>query len=101
MPAWIIASAGFFFYVSEFATYSATYGAFATVVILLIWLWLTNVVLLFGAELNAVVDLRRDPTGRQTTTVRCCRPRTRRRPDGARRSGGLCRETLPLTPFVR
>ena len=59
--AWIAASVGFFFYVSEFATYAATYGAFATVVILLIWLWLTNAVLLFGAELNAVIDLRREP----------------------------------------
>jgi membrane protein len=61
VPAWILASAAFFVYVSEFATYAATYGAFATVVILLIWLWLTNVVLLFGAELNAVIDLRRAP----------------------------------------
>ena len=61
VPAWIFASAGFFLYVSEFASYSATYGAFAAVVILLIWLWLTNVVLLFGAELNVIVDLRRDP----------------------------------------
>jgi membrane protein len=59
--AWLLASAGFFLYVSEFATYAATYGAFATVVILLIWLWLTNTVMLFGAELNAVVDLRRSP----------------------------------------
>jgi membrane protein len=59
--AWIVASAVFFFYVSEFASYSATYGAFAAVVILLIWLWLTNVVLLFGAELNVVVDVRREP----------------------------------------
>jgi membrane protein len=56
---WIVASAGFFVYVSNFSSYGATYGAFAGVVILLIWLWLTNVVLLFGAELNAVVDLRR------------------------------------------
>jgi membrane protein len=61
VAAWIVASAGFFFYVSTFSSYSATYGAFAAVVILLIWLWLTNVVLLFGAELNAVVDLRRAP----------------------------------------
>jgi membrane protein len=59
--AWLLASWGFFLYVSEFATYAATYGAFATVVILLIWLWLTNAVMLFGAELNAVVDLRRSP----------------------------------------
>jgi membrane protein len=61
VPAWILASAAFFVYVSEVATYAATYGAFAAVVILLIWLWLTNVILLFGAELNAVIDLRRAP----------------------------------------
>jgi membrane protein len=61
VPTWILASAAFFVYVSEFATYAATYGAFATVVILLIWMWLTNLVLLFGAELNAVIDLRRAP----------------------------------------
>ena len=59
--AWIVASAGFFFYVSNFSSYSATYGAFAAAVILLVWLWLTNVVLLLGAELNAVIDLRRSP----------------------------------------
>jgi membrane protein len=58
---WIVASALFFFYVSKFSTYGATYGAFATMVILLIWMWLTNLVLLFGAELNYVVDLRRAP----------------------------------------
>ena len=59
--AWIVASGGFFFYVSNFSSYSATYGAFAGAVILLVWLWLTNVVLLLGAELNAVIDIRRAP----------------------------------------
>jgi membrane protein len=58
---WIAASALFFVYVSSFSSYSATYGAFAAVVILLVWLWLTNVVLLFGAELNAAIDVRRSP----------------------------------------
>jgi membrane protein len=58
---WIVASAGFFVYVSNFSSYSATYGAFAGAVILLVWLWLTNVVLLFGAELNAAIDVRRSP----------------------------------------
>jgi membrane protein len=58
---WIIASGLFFLYVSNFSSYSATYGAFAGAVILLVWLWLTNVVLLFGAELNAAIDLRRSP----------------------------------------
>jgi membrane protein len=57
---WLIASAGFFLYVSNFS-YGAAYGAFAGLVILLVWLWLTNCVLLFGAELNAQIDLRRSP----------------------------------------
>ena len=61
VPAWVLASLGFFLYVSRLSTYSATYGAFAAVVILLIWMWLTNLVLLFGAELNAVIDIRRAP----------------------------------------
>jgi membrane protein len=59
--AWLLASAAFFTYVSNFGSYQATYGAFAAAVILLVWLWLTNIVLLFGAELNAVIDLRRSP----------------------------------------
>ena len=58
---WIAASALFFVYVSTFSSYSATYGAFAAVVILLVWLWLTNVAVLFGAELNAAIDVRRSP----------------------------------------
>jgi len=57
----IVASGLFFVYVSSFSSYSATYGAFAGVVILLVWLWLANIVLLFGAELNAAIDVRRSP----------------------------------------
>ena len=57
---WIIASAGFFLYVAN-SSYGAAYGALAGVVILLVWLWLTNLMLLFGAELNAEIDLRRSP----------------------------------------
>ena len=53
---------GFFFYVSNFGKYGATYGAFAGAVILLLWLWLSNIAFLFGAELNAVVDGRQAPT---------------------------------------
>jgi membrane protein len=58
---WLLATAAFFLYVANFGSYQATYGAFAAAVILLVWLWLTNLVLLFGAELNAVIDLRRSP----------------------------------------
>lgn len=58
---WIVASLGFFLYVSNFSSYGATYGAFAGAVILLVWLWLSSFVMLLGAELNAVIDLRRTP----------------------------------------
>jgi membrane protein len=53
---WIVASVGFFFYVSNFGKYGATYGAFAGAVILLLWLYISNIAFLFGAELNSVVD---------------------------------------------
>jgi membrane protein len=50
---WLIASGLFFFYVSNFSSYGATYGAFASAVVLLLWLYITNLCLLLGGELNA------------------------------------------------
>ncbi len=50
---WIIASALFAFYVSNFGSYDKTYGSLAGVVVFLVWLWITNVAILFGAQLNA------------------------------------------------
>jgi membrane protein len=55
---WIVLSAAFFFYVSNFGNYGATYGAFATPIILLLWLYLTSLAFLFGGELNAVYERR-------------------------------------------
>jgi membrane protein len=53
---WLIASAGFFFYVSNFSNYGATYGAFAGAIILLLWLYLTSNVFLLGGELNGEIE---------------------------------------------
>ena len=53
---WILASLGFGFYVANFASYNRTYGALAGVVVFLLWLWLTNLALLFGAEVDAELE---------------------------------------------
>ncbi len=50
---WIVASAAFALYVSKFGSYNKTYGSLASVIIFLIWLWLTNTAILLGAEFNA------------------------------------------------
>lgn len=56
---WIAASVGFGFYVSNFGKYERTYGSLAGVIIFLLWLWLTNSVLLFGAEVDAELERSR------------------------------------------
>jgi membrane protein len=53
---WLLASAGFSIYLSKVANVGAVYGAFAGAIVLVVWLWLTNVALLFGAELNAEIE---------------------------------------------
>jgi membrane protein len=53
---WLVASIGFAFYVAGFSSYDKTYGSVAGVVVALLWLWITNVALLFGAELDAELE---------------------------------------------
>jgi membrane protein len=57
---WVVVSALFGFYVSNFGSYNKTYGALAGVVVFLLWLWLTNIALLFGAELDAELERGRE-----------------------------------------
>jgi membrane protein len=50
---WIVASAAFALYVSQFGSYDKTYGTLGGLVSLLVWMWISNIALLMGAELNA------------------------------------------------
>ena len=52
---WIVASALFAFYVANFGSYNKTYGSLGAVIVFLLWLWITNLAILFGAELNAEI----------------------------------------------
>ncbi len=56
---WLAISALFALYVADFSSYNRTYGSLAGVVVFLVWLWLTNVSLLFGLEINAELERER------------------------------------------
>jgi len=62
---WLIASAGFAFYVANFASYNKTYGTMAGVIVFLIWLWITNLAILLGLEFDAETVRQRAIAGGQ------------------------------------
>ena len=57
---WVAASVLFALYVSNFGSYNKTYGTLAGVIVFLLWLWITNLALLFGAELDAELERGRE-----------------------------------------
>ncbi|MBM7507707.1 membrane protein [Nocardioides salarius] len=57
---WALASAAFGFYVANFSSYDKTYGSLAGVIVFLLWVWLTNLALLFGAELDSELERGRE-----------------------------------------
>jgi membrane protein len=59
VAVWVIASGAFAFYVANFSSYNKTYGALAGVVIFLVWLWISNIAVLLGAEWNAEIERAR------------------------------------------
>lgn len=81
---WIIASVAFGFYVANFGSYNQTYGALAGLIIFLIWLWVTNVAVLFGVELDSeLARSRAIDTGHPPDEEPYVEPRdTRAFPDG-------------------
>ncbi|WP_240793427.1 YihY/virulence factor BrkB family protein [Psychrobacillus vulpis] len=56
---WIIVSLGFSYYVSNFASYSSTYGSIGGIIVLMLWLYLTGIILLVGGQVNAVMQERK------------------------------------------
>jgi membrane protein len=59
VAVWVIASAAFAFYVANFSSYNKTYGALGGVIIFLVWLWISNIAVLLGAEWNAEMERER------------------------------------------
>jgi membrane protein len=53
---WIVASAAFAFYVANFGSYNKTYGTLGGVITFLVWLWISNIAVLLGAEFNAELE---------------------------------------------
>jgi membrane protein len=77
---WIVASAAFAFYVANFGSYNKTYGSLGGVIIFLIWLWISNLVLLLGAEINAELERQREiEAGEDPTAEPFLEPRDERR----------------------
>lgn len=60
VTGWLLVSAGFGLYVANFGSYDKTYGSLAGVIIFLVWLWLSNLALLFGAEFDAEIERSRE-----------------------------------------
>lgn len=56
---WVVASWGFSRYVSSFGSYDKTYGSLGGVIVFLTWLWITNIIVLLGAELNSEMERSR------------------------------------------
>ena len=79
---WLVASAVFAVYVANFSSYNKTYGSLASVIIFLVWLWLTNVAILLGAEFNAELQhARAIQAGEPADQVPFAEPRDTRKLD--------------------
>jgi membrane protein len=92
---WVAASALFALYVTHFGSYNKTYGSLASVIIFLVWLWLTNVAILLGAEFNAELQhARAIQAGQHPAKVPFAEPRDTRKlsRDKVRQSTALSKE---------
>ena len=71
---WIAASVAFGFYVSNFGSYNKTYGALGGVISFLVWMWISNIAILLGAEFDAELERERElEAGINARTRSSCR----------------------------
>jgi membrane protein len=84
---WIVASAAFAFYVANFGSYNKTYGTLAGVIVFLVWMWITNLAVLLGAEVNAEVERSRELEAGVPGADEDIRAPYRREPEAAQPSG--------------
>ena len=85
VSGWVIASLAFAFYVANFGSYNKTYGALAGPIVFLVWLWISNVMILLGAEFNAELERGRAiEAGHPERQEPFAEPRDTRKMDEAR-----------------
>ncbi len=60
LAVWAVATVGFFFYVRNFGSYNKTYGTLGGAISMLVWLWLSNLAILFGQQLNSEIERGRE-----------------------------------------
>jgi membrane protein len=96
---WLVASALFALYVANFGSYNKTYGTLAGVIVFLIWLWLTNVAVLLGAEFNAeLLRARVIQADGDTERTSFVEPRDTRKLDVDAQSQATALSTQPTKP---
>lgn len=67
---WVVLSVGFSFYVSNFANYSRTYGSLGGVIVFLLWLYMSSIVIVLGAEVNATLMSMKDKKNKRIKMIR-------------------------------
>jgi membrane protein len=83
---WVTASVAFALYVGNFGSYNKTYGALGGVVVFLLWLWITNMAILLGAELNAETERARQIHTGVRGAERALKVQERQAPSGRSRT---------------
>ena len=89
---WVLGTAAFLFYVNKIARLGVTYGAFATPIVLLVWLYLSGMIALLGAAFNAELEERRDGGAEPTALARSFEPHSAVARDAAGMDAGAAAE---------